>query len=174
MNDVNSKLEAFDNEKLIDIVKNYRQYGYDDVLRNKVVKILEQRGLSKEMLKLTGDFENSSYKAAEEMHKTFSRNSIITFILYGIVLLSNILVSVFSPNTETIGVLMLIINWMALIAFIVFFMKSFINQRDFYTIIGKETSSNDILIYFFIGMPLYVVAYFYFRSRMNDEMKLIK
>ncbi|MBL4604928.1 MAG: hypothetical protein JKY02_04490, partial [Flavobacteriaceae bacterium] len=54
MTDINSKLESFDNEKLIDIVKNYQQYGYDNDLRNIAIRILEKRGIDKEQLKLSG------------------------------------------------------------------------------------------------------------------------
>ena len=30
-------LNKFDNDKLIDIVKNYKRYGYNDALRNYVI-----------------------------------------------------------------------------------------------------------------------------------------
>ena len=34
-------LNKFDNDKLIDIVKNYKRYGYNDALRNYVINLLE-------------------------------------------------------------------------------------------------------------------------------------
>ena len=36
-------LNKFDNDKLIDIVKNYKRYGYNDALRNYVINLLEER-----------------------------------------------------------------------------------------------------------------------------------
>ncbi|WP_245662346.1 hypothetical protein, partial [Tenacibaculum soleae] len=89
MTNINSKLESFENGKLIDIVKNYKQYGYDNDLRNIAVGILEKRGINKEQLELTGNFENHSYESAKGIHKLFSWNSKIAFILYGIVLITN-------------------------------------------------------------------------------------
>ncbi len=32
-------LNKFDNDKLIDIVKNYKRYGYNDALRNYVINL---------------------------------------------------------------------------------------------------------------------------------------
>jgi hypothetical protein len=174
MTDINSKLESFHNEKLIDIVKNYQQYGYDDDLRNITIGILEKRGIDKEQLKLSGNFENHSYESAKRIHKSFNLNSKITFILYGIVLISNILVSIFNQNSEILASIILIINWIALISYFVFLIKSFINQNEFYKAIGKENNSNSILIYIFLGLPFYIFTYFYFRNQMNDEMKMIK
>ena len=36
-------LNKFDNDKLIDIVKNYKRYGYNDALRNYVINLLGER-----------------------------------------------------------------------------------------------------------------------------------
>jgi len=174
MTDINSKLESFNNGKLIDVVKNYKQYGYDNDLRNIAIGILEKRGINKEQLKLTGNFENHSYESAEGIQKSYSRNSKIAFIFYGIVLISSILVSVFARNSEILASIILIINWIALISYFVFLIKSFMNQSEFYKTIGKENDSSGILIYLLLGLPFYIFTYFYFRNQMNDEMKMIK
>ena len=57
-------LNKFDNDKLIDIVKNYKRYGYNDALRNYVINLLEERGWSREDLQRFGYLTNlsSSYK----------------------------------------------------------------------------------------------------------------
>lgn len=47
-------LNKFDNDKLIDIVKNYKRYGYNDALRNYVINLLEERGWSREDLQRFG------------------------------------------------------------------------------------------------------------------------
>tara|TARA_B100000809_G_scaffold261328_1_gene310001 strand:+ start:85 stop:609 length:525 start_codon:yes stop_codon:yes gene_type:complete len=174
MTNIDTKLESFDNGKLIDIVKNYKQYGYDNDLRSIALGILEKRGINKDQLELSGNFENHSYESAKGKYKLFSRNSKIAFILYGIVLISNILVSVFARNSELLASIILIINWISIILYFVFLIKSFINQNDFYKEIGKKNDSNNILIYVFLGLPFYVFTYFYFRNQMNEELKMIK
>ena len=45
-------LKRFDNDKLIDVVKNYKRYGYDDEIRDYAINLLKERGWSVE------DFEN--------------------------------------------------------------------------------------------------------------------
>ena len=174
MKDINSKLESFENGKLIDIVKNYKQYGYDNDLRNIALGILGKRGINKEQLELSGNFENHTYESAKVIHKLFSRNSKIAFILYGIVLITNILVSVFAQNSELLASITLIINWISILLYLVFIIKSFMNQNEFYRELGKKDDSSSILIYVFLGLPFYIFTYFYFRNQMKEEMKMVK
>ena len=46
MADLMTTLKTLDNSKLIDVVKNYKQYGYDEETRNSAISILEERGVS--------------------------------------------------------------------------------------------------------------------------------
>lgn len=57
-------LNKFDNDKLIDVVKNYKRYGYDDEIRDHAIKLLVERGWSVEDLKTFGYWENSDYEEA--------------------------------------------------------------------------------------------------------------
>ena len=47
-------LKRFDNDKLIDVVKNYKRYGYDDEIRDYAINLLKERGWSVEDLKTFG------------------------------------------------------------------------------------------------------------------------
>ena len=62
-------LNKFDNDKLIDIVKNYKRYGYNDALRNYVINLLEERGWSREDLQRFGYLTNNNYDEAENSTK---------------------------------------------------------------------------------------------------------
>ena len=62
-------LNKFDNDKLIDIVKNYKRYGYNDTLRNYVINLLEERGWSREDLQQLGYLPNNNYDEAEKPYK---------------------------------------------------------------------------------------------------------
>jgi len=174
MTDKIERLKKLDNNKLIDVVKNYRQYGYDDNLRASAITILEDRGITKEQLQLTGNFENRTYDFADGLYKSFSRNSKVAFILYGILLLTNILVPIISMNSESLGILTLIINLGSLIFYFVFLIKSFLNQNQFYKAIKQDYGTEGALLYFFLGMPFYIIMYFYFRNQMKEKMKEIK
>ena len=70
-------LNKFDNDKLIDVVKNYKRYGYDDELRDYAIHLLEKRGWSREDLQQFGYLTNYNYDEAEKQYKAYSRNSLI-------------------------------------------------------------------------------------------------
>lgn len=70
-------LNKFDNDKLIDIVKNYKRYGYNDALRNYVINLLGERGWSREDLQQFGYLTNNNYDEAEKQYKAYKRNSLI-------------------------------------------------------------------------------------------------
>ena len=70
-------LKRFDNDKLIDVVKNYKRYGYDDEIRDYAINLLKERGWSVEDLKTFGYWENSDYEEALIQYKAYCRNSLI-------------------------------------------------------------------------------------------------
>jgi hypothetical protein len=174
MKDYTERLNNFENLKLIDIVKNYRQYGYDNKLREKAISILNERGITKEQLQLTGDFENKNYDLAKDIYNSFCKNSKIAFILYAILLLTNILTPIIAYSSDSFGLIVLIINWISLIFFIIFFIKSFINQNQFFKMLNQDYGTEGALIYLFLGMPFYLFMYFYFRNQMKNKVKEIK
>jgi hypothetical protein len=172
--DKSERLKKLDNDKLIDVVKNYRQHGYDEGLRNQAIAILEERGLSKEDLQLTGNFDNHSYEFAGEIYNSFSKNSKIAFILYGLLLIMTFVVPFLGIQSEAAGMIVLIVNLVLIFAFLGFLLLSFVNQNQFYKSVGQDYGSEGALIYLLLGMPFYIFAYFYFRGQMKERMKLIR
>ena len=174
MTDYSDRLKNLDNKKLIDVVKNYRQYGYDDKLRALAISILNSRGITKEELKLTGNFENKTYDYANHLYTSFSKNSKIAFILFLVIMLTNILIPVVSFNSESIGIIILFVNLIALFAYLIFLIKSFLNQNRFYKTINEDYGAEGALMYLFLGMPFYIIMYFYFRKQMKEKMREIR
>lgn len=174
MSDQTERLKSFDNSKLIDVVKNYKQYGYDDDLRNSAIDILKSRGIEENDLKLTGNFESLQFNSARAIAKSYAKNSKITFLFYGIALVTPILTQLVAIKSESLGWAFLIIEILSLILFLVFLLRSFINQNNFYKTIEKKLETGDQVIYLIVGMPLYILMYFYYRQKMTEEMKMIK
>jgi len=173
MTDKIDRLRSLDNEKLIDVVKNYRQYNYDTIIRNAAIGILGDRGIDKEQLKLTGNFENQTYNIAENIFISFNRNSIIAVVFYILTIITAILLPMFL-DSEHLEIITLTFTLITVILYFVFFIRSFINQIDFFKIIGQHPGSGITIIFFFIGVPLYVFLYLYYRNRMKEELRLIK
>lgn len=158
----------------MDVVKNYRQYGYDNNMRASAISILNSRGITNEQLQLTGNFENKTYDYAQIVFNSFNRNSKIAFILFLITLSTNILTPIFSQNSENIATATLLMSFISLIGYFAFLIKSFLNQNRFYKTINQNYGTEGALMYLLLGMPFYIFMYFYFKNQMKEKMKEIK
>lgn len=167
-------LESFDNSKLIDVVKNYRQYGYEDILRDTAIKILKDRGVDIDLLEKKGDLHNSKFELAQEFYHSYLRNSLYAFICYLVSFFIPILVLALGASYENIGVVFIILRVIMVLAFFILFIRSLMNQSEFYKLIAKDVGAWDVLIYIIIGMPFYIIFYFIYRRQMREEMKMIK
>jgi hypothetical protein len=161
MTDREERLKELNTNKLIDVVKNYRQYGYDDNLRACAISILEERGITKERLEFTGNFANKTYDDAVEQYKAFCRNSIIALILLVIVIL-------LSASKGEISV------FISSILYLIFFIKSYLNHNQFYKVIGQDYGTGSIVIYLLLGPPFYLFLFFFYRNQMKEKMKAIQ
>ncbi len=175
MPDYTEKLKSFNNIKLIDVVKNYKQYNYDESLRKIALDILNERGVSEEDLKLSGNFENSEFKNAEGLYRNFRKYSRTAFICYLLIFGFEILGNFLDTDYATLTKILLICSFTALLLYFVFLIKSILTERNFYNSIGKKQGLSTVLIYIFIGMPFYFLMYFYFNKHlMKDEMMMIR
>jgi lipopolysaccharide export system permease protein len=167
------RLNNLENKQLIDIVKNYKQYGYDKEIRDKAILLLEERGVSQEHLRLTGNLENTDYSHAIELYASFVFNSRIAFFLYLSILLNSLLIPLFLSSYGTFLHFGSVANWVLPIFYFTFLIKSFLDQDQLYKKINAETSSENILVYLFLGIPFYILAYFYFKNQIKEKMKEI-
>ena len=171
------KLKKLDTKKLIDVVKNYRQYGYDENLRNCAISILEERGITKEQLELSGNLVNKTYDHAVELYNAFHKNSITAFVLYCMVILNTILAQVLTVNFGVLAFYTSILSVGLLVLYLVFVVRSFMNQNRFYEEIGRgdgEARESASIMVLAVGAIVYFVMYFYFRNQMKEKIKEIK
>jgi len=168
------RLQSLDNTKLIDAVKNYRQYGYDTALRNEAIQILKERGIDEEDLKLTGNFDNNQYDAAKDILAAHSRYSKKAFASYVLLVVSNVSAQIIGTSSETEALLFFGMSILVLVLFLLFIGKAMLSYYSFYKTLDKDPETSDMLIYFFLGLPFYFGMYFYYRNRMREEMMLIQ
>ena len=172
MTETNEKLQRFSNDKLADIVRNYRQYGYDEALRESAINILGERGVSREELQLSGNYENRSYDRAREIFIAFNRKSTLAFCLYFVFFFGRV-VAPFVQD-ETVFDLIRLIGHAAGIVYLLFLISSFLSQNKFYESIGLDYGIDGALMYLLLGMPLYFIMYFYFKRQMKAKMNEIR
>lgn len=137
-------LNKLDNDKLTDVVKNYKRYGYDDELRDYAINLLGERGWSREDLQQVGYLTNYDYDEAEKQYKAYNRNS-----LMGIGTL------VFSGGILA-GV------------YLIFLIMAYRNVAKFYKALGRK--EDETALFNMLG----VLAYFYLKGKMKEELKGIR
>ena len=137
-------LNKFDNDKLIDVVKNYKHYGYDDELRDYAINLLGDRGWSREDLQQFGYLTNYDYDEAEKQYKAYSRNSLI-----------GICTLIFSGGTLAV-------------VYLIFLILAYRNVAKFYKALGR--SEDETALFNVLG----VLAYFHLKGRMKEELKGIR
>ncbi len=174
MSDSHEKLSKLDNDKLFDVVKNYRQYGYDDSLRETAIYILIKRGISKEQIQFSGSFENKTYDFANEIYASFLKNSKNAFIMYWVVLISKMVINLLPNESVGLAWTLFFVILLSFILYFIFLILSFINQNKFYKAIGQEQETEGALLYLFLGLPLYFIMYFYFRNQMKEKINEIR
>ncbi|RKN81040.1 hypothetical protein [Ulvibacterium marinum] len=173
MTNTSERLSSLEDHKLIDVVKNYRQYGYGDEIRNEALSILESRGIDEFELRLKGNFQNSTYDRTLDYYRDFARNSKIAFGLYLYIIFGNILLAILLPDWKYGDMLLSIVSIIVFIGYLVFILLSFMNQSNFYKAMGKPYGAEGALVYFLVGMPFYIFMYFYFRKQMKEQLNLV-
>ena len=171
--DIKERLASLDSDKLIDVVKNYRQYGYNDEIRNYALVLLEERGITKTDLQLTGNLENANYDYINQVFSSFKRMSNLAFIFYGLIIIIKFILPHILKNPVGSIPFLSVIFILSIVAYLIFLILSFIDQSKFYKLAGDDYGSDGALVYLIVGMPFYIVMYFVFQAQMNDKVKTI-
>lgn len=158
------KLRKLSNERLADVVKNYRQHNYDDSIRTCAISILEERGVSVEYLQFTGSYTNYTFDTANRYYKLFKKNSLITLILYVALLVTSAAV-----HSDVLFILYIVL----LASYFTFVVITSLNQFKLYKVLQQRYAEN-ILYYIFLDIPFYIIMYFIHLNQMKRTMKEIQ
>ena len=168
------KLIDYSDKKLIDVVKNYRQYDIEESYRNTALKLLNDRGVSEEELRFGGNLQNENYENALRYKTAYDENSKMALKLYLFTLIPVIFGAVINNNGfPTLGKILLGLGIAIGILYLITLFKSFINQSNFNKLQGKNTASN-IFILIVIGFPLYFLYFNFYKRKMKEDLKQIR
>lgn len=169
-----ASLLSYSNDKLIDVIKNYRQYDLDITYRNSSIAIMADRGITEQELQFGGNLANEQYESALRQMKAYSENSLLAFRLYFFTLLGDIVGPVLNNNGfPTIGTILFGLGLVATLVYLIFLFKSFSNLQAFY----KQTpdrSNINIYALLVLGIPLYFLIYFYYKNKLKEDIKTIR
>ena len=174
MQDKKKYFETFSDARLIDIVKNANQFGYDDNIIRIALEILNERGISESDLKLTGNLTNSKFDYTQDLFHSYNSTSKFAFISYFVLLLLKA-IDIFNLfGISEPGIFFSSLYWLILIIYFVSLTKSFLDHVAFYKSIDKELGTGDQIVFFILGMPFFIFMYFFYKSKMKEEMLMIK
>lgn len=156
------KLNGYDNDTLIKIVKEAKHYGYTDEYRNKALKVLESRNITQEELLLSNNLYDIDYSKVEELNNRYKIYSKITLIAY-LLLLG---ISFFGKPETIIGIVLV------LVFAVVFYTALFKSQQQLDEIGTLTNKKVDLNVYLVIlaGFPFFILFYFYNRNYLKEVL----
>ena len=168
------QLNEYSNKKLIDVLKNYRQYGLGSTYKNTALHILNSRGVSEQELRFGGNLVNVTYESALRFKNNYDDNSKIGLLFYGVsivMLLSGGILN--NNNFPIIGKILIGIGVFTTLLYIIAFIKTIISQSNFYKTLNKKVITHSI-IFIILGIPLYFLYVLYFNQKIKEDLKQIK
>ncbi|MDA0315998.1 MAG: LptF/LptG family permease [Bacteroidetes bacterium] len=166
-------IDRFENDKLIDLVKNYRHYGLSIAHKKNALQVLEQRGITELELKLSGNLSNESFESGvrhmEDYHEnaTLANYAHLTLLIFGI---SGLILN--NNGLPTIGKILVTIGIFSVLLFLVLFTKVLKNQSEFYKILKKNFITHNV-VFVILALPLFFLYRLYFNKKMNEDLTKI-
>jgi hypothetical protein len=174
MNVLKEHFQTFSDNRLIEVVRNAKQFGYDDSIRNAALQILKERNITEEDLQLTGNLTNYKYDYTRSLYNSYIINSRIAFLSYGAFVIFQTITIFHFIDINQSGMFYLLFSLALLLLFFVSLVRSFFDHMNFYKSIEKELGVGDQIIFFIIGMPFYIFMYFFYKSQMKEEMQMVQ
>ena len=145
------------------IVKNSDQFGYSQKYRLKAIKVLEERGISQEQLKLEGNLYNENYLKLNYTIKQYNIESnialffyILSFVFSGISVLNNIIIFLF-------GFINLI--------FMYYYIYQSCKTLDEIGDITKRNNFTNTYVALLFGFPFFIFVHFYNKYQLKESLK---
>lgn len=167
------KLNYFEDYKLIDIIKNYRQYGLSLSHKNYALKLLNDRGISELDLRMSGNLTNESFENAIRHLEDYHENATLGALSHFVFLIFGIVGLVLNNNgSPAIAKIFILIAILALILFLIVFPKVLKYQSEFYNILKKRFMTNN-LIFIILAFPLFFLYRKHFNRKMKEDLSEI-
>lgn len=166
-------LESYSDSKLIDVLKNYKQYDLDISYHNTALSLLNLRGITKQELRYAGNLFNETYENAVRHKMAFTENSKVALLLYIAYVMFGLSGAVLNNNGfPVLGTILIVLGALLLILFLVALFKSFTDYTNFYVQLNQNRASN-IFLLIFMGILLYFIYRPYLVKKMDEDIKEI-
>ena len=171
---INTKnLEHFENDKLIDLVKNYRHYGLGISHKANALQVLSKRGITELELKLSGNLSNESYESGIRHMQDYHENATLANYVHIALLVFGISGLILNNNgLPALGKIMVTIGVLSAVLFFILFPKVLKNQSEFYTLLKKKFMTHNV-VFIILALPLFFLYRLYFNKKMNEDLTKI-
>ena len=160
------KLLRLNNEKLIDIAKNYRRYNYDVEIKDLALEILKERGITEQDLKHISNERDHDINQLESLLSDYKKSVILTLSFYFISLLLGSLL------TGQGFVFVTILYLLTIIIYLFFYVKTYIKYHDFFKKVdGEAFGALQQIGFFMLGLPFCIFTFPYSIKIMKDRIK---
>jgi len=168
-----AKLDTYENDKLIDVVKNFRQHNRSLNYKQTALTILNSRGISELELKMSGHLSNLNYESATQHYIDFKENSKLGLALNIVTITLGSGGAILNNNEfPVIGKILTTIAIVSLIFFLIVFQKTISKQSDFYKLIEIKFFKKSF-VSILLGMPLFYLYRMYFIKKMEEDLNKI-
>ena len=162
---------SYTNEKLIEIGENQDSESSNQHNVFNAVYILNKRGYTNDQLRAEGFFIAGKVDKTESIFFNYKTHAKFSLIHYCIALVLFILHFVFQNNKlPSLALASIDLSLIALLIFIFYYVKSFLNIKAFYNDLGKTESIPNIFL-LILGVPLYFIVFPLLNNKIREDLK---
>ena len=160
------------NDELLDVINNYDTLGHQEDIRYHAIQLLNSRGVQTDELRNNGVHISEIYDTSEAIKKNYNEHSKFAIVLYTISLILLVLFFVLKNNKlPSVATPSIQLSLVALVLFIIYYLKSIINMFQFYNHINKNHKKPNILR-LIIGLPFYFISHLFLNEKMKGDLKV--
>ena len=160
------------NDELLDVINNYDTLGHQEDIRYHAIQLLNSRGVQTDELRNNGVHISETYDTSEAIKKNYNEHSKFAIVLYTISLILLVLFFVLKNNKlPSVATPSIQLSFVALVLFIIYYLKSIINMFQFYNHINKNHKKPNILR-LIIGLPFYFISHIFLNEKMKGDLKV--
>ena len=161
-----------ENDELLDVINNYDTLGHQEDIRYHAIQLLNSRGVQTDELRNNGVHISETYDTSEAIKKNYNEHSKFAIVLYTISLILLVLFFVLKNNKlPSVATPSIQLSFVALVLFIIYYLKSIINMFQFYNHINKNHKKPNILR-LIIGLPFYFISHLFLNEKMKGDLKV--
>ncbi|MGR7813863.1 LptF/LptG family permease [Lacinutrix undariae] len=163
-------VEGFNEDKLIDVIKNYNNYDYDETIIPIAYQLLKEKGLSDIQIQAEGIVIDTNYFASKTLVKDYSDYALTTFISYSIGAVLILLFFILKNNKlEELAQTLLNLSMVAFVFFIIYSIVSSVVLIRFYKSLKFKTKTPQYISLIF-GAIFYPITYFLIKNKVKQEI----